>query len=123
MNSLVEAFAGVTSGTLGAMGMGGGGILIIYLTIFANVAQRKAQGINLIFFIPMALVSIFVYARKKLIEWKIAIPACVAGMTGALIGAWLSSIIDGYWLSKIFAVLLFLIGLKQLFGKYEKKSA
>ena len=45
-------FAAIASGILGAMGMGGGGILMIYLTVFAGLEQSLAQGINLLFFIP-----------------------------------------------------------------------
>ena len=43
--------AGLFSGILGSMGLGGGGILIIYLSLFTATEQLKAQGINLIFFI------------------------------------------------------------------------
>ena len=36
---------------LAGMGVGGGGILIIYLTLFKNLPQATAQGINLLFFV------------------------------------------------------------------------
>ena len=117
MNILLEALAGIISGILGAMGLGGGSVLIIYLTLFANFSQSEAQGVNLIFFLPIAFLAIAVYSKKKLILWDIAIPAILLGIVGALIGSQLSSILPSYVLKKIFGIFLLIIGLKQIFNK------
>lgn len=114
--------AGIVSGIFASMGLGGGGILIIYLTIFAGIEQSVAQGINLVFFIPISIVAIIIYYKKKLISWKIAITASIFGIIGAISGALLSSIIDSSILSKIFGGLLFVIGLNQLFSRKKSKS-
>lgn len=120
MNWLIMAVAGLTSGALGAMGLGGGGILIIYLKVFTNVEQLRAQGINLLFFIPMAVVSAIIYSRKGLISWKVVIPASIAGIPGAMLGAYLSSFIGGELLAKAFGLLLFVIGITQIIKKDTK---
>ena len=99
---------------------GGGGVLIIYLTLFLGMEQGIAQGVNLIFFIPSAVIALIVYSRKKMIAWKAAIPAAVLGVAGAWLGTYLSSLIDGYWLSKLFGGLLLIMGVMQLFYKKEK---
>ena len=44
---------GALSGVIGALGMGGGGVLIIFLSAFAGLDQLKAQGINLLFFLGL----------------------------------------------------------------------
>ena len=62
--------AGLFSGILGGMGLGGGGILIIYLSLFTDIKQLTAQGINLLFFIPIGLIALTIYAFKKQIKWK-----------------------------------------------------
>ncbi len=121
MNWLWSALAGTASGILGAMGMGGGGILIIYLTLFAGVEQGMAQGINLLFFIPSAVIALIIYWKKKLIDWKTAFLCSSLGVVGALAGSWLSTIIDGAILGKLFGVLLLIMGIKQLF--YKKAPA
>ena len=41
--------AGLLSGIIGAMGLGGGAVLIIYLSVFTDMPQLKSQGINLLF--------------------------------------------------------------------------
>ena len=48
----LSSIAAILSGVFAAMGFGGGSIFIIYLTLFENLPQTLAQGINLIFFIP-----------------------------------------------------------------------
>ena len=68
--NIIALLAGLLSGIIGAMGLGGGAVLIIYLTLFAETKQLQAQGINLLFFIPIALVAVLIYSKKKQIKWK-----------------------------------------------------
>ena len=52
---------GAAAGVLGGMGMGGGAILIPMLTVFFSVDQINAQAVNLVAFIPMAIVSLAIH--------------------------------------------------------------
>ena len=61
---------GLLSGAAASMGFGGGFVLIIYLTVFLNIDQITAQGVNLLFFLPVALVSIIIHQKNRLIKWK-----------------------------------------------------
>ena len=83
---LLIAAAGLVSGALGAMGLGGGGILILCLTAFAGMEQVTAQGVNLLLFIPTALLALIPYFRKKLICTRALLPAIGAGLAGSLLG-------------------------------------
>jgi uncharacterized membrane protein YfcA len=111
------AAATLLSGALGSMGLGGGGVLIIYLTLGAGLSQRAAQGLNLLLFIPCAIIALFIYLRKGLIHRKTALLSAAFGLIGAVAGTFLSGIMDAGILRKIFAVMLLIIGLKELFGK------
>lgn len=117
----VIILAGFFSGVLGAMGLGGGGVLIIYLTLFENIEQSLAQGINLIFFIPGALIAFFYYIKKRMIKFKIVLPAAITGIIGAFLGSYLSNLVNGFILSKIFGTMLLVMGIKQIFFKTNKK--
>lgn len=117
MSSISTFLAGTLSGILGAMGLGGGGILIIYLTIFEHLEQTKSQGINLIFFIPTAIIAVIIYSNKKLISWKFVLISSLIGIPGAILGSYTSSIIDNSILRKIFGLLLLIMGSMQLFRK------
>ena len=114
-NILIDSIFGFFSGILAAMGLGGGGVLILCLTVFDNVDQLKAQGINLFFFIPISFIAIIFYIKKKFILWKIVIPCVLIGIPYALLGSYVSQFLDKVLLSKIFAGLLLIIGLLQLF--------
>ncbi len=114
--------AGLFSGIIGGMGLGGGAVLIIYLSVFKDVEQLKAQGINLLFFIPIALVAVIIYALKKQIKWKLTIPIAIGGILGAAGGFFLTDIIGGNFTAKLFGGFLILLGIKEIFSKQSKGS-
>lgn len=122
MNLLWNALAGIASGLIGSMGLGGGGVLVLYLVLVLNMNQVEAQGINLIFFIPIAIVSLVIHSKNHLIQWKKAIPLILTGLLGVGIGTFVLGKIDPTILRKIFAVFLFIIGAHELLT-IKKKTA
>ncbi|MBQ6826239.1 MAG: sulfite exporter TauE/SafE family protein [Clostridia bacterium] len=114
--------AGLFSGILGSMGLGGGTVLVIYLSLIKDTEQLKAQGINLLFFIPIAIFSVIIYSVKKQIKWKLCLKLASFGLIGAFIGKLLSEHLGGEITAKIFGVLLILIGLSEIFMKPKEKN-
>jgi uncharacterized membrane protein YfcA len=108
------------TGIFASMGLGGGMVLIVYLTVFVGFSQIAAQGINLVFFIPIAIISLVLHTKNKLVEWKKAVPAVLWGTAAVIISAWLANRIEQSLLSKAFGIFLILMGLKELFFKSEK---
>jgi uncharacterized membrane protein YfcA len=117
--NLLAAFG---AGALGAMGLGGGGILVIYLTLALSTGQLEAQGINLLFFLPCAAISIIINGCRKLVDWKQALWIALGGLPAVFAGIWLSGCLDGKWLRFIFAGFLVLLGLKELFAKSKQPT-
>ena len=89
--NIAALLAGLFSGILGAMGLGGGAVLIIYLTLFTETDQLTAQGINLLFFIPCALLAVTIYAFKRKIKWRITLRIAAWGILGTALGLSLTS--------------------------------
>lgn len=116
---IIDLLAGFASGVLGAMGLGGGAILLIYLALFKDVNQFSAQGINLIFFIPIAIFSVIMYAIKKQIKWKTVLWLVVAGLIGAAVGVWVSKVIGTKIVAKIFGGLLSVAGAFQIISAFK----
>lgn len=112
--------AGLMSGIIGGMGLGGGAVLIIYLTVFKNVEQLRAQGINLLFFVPIATLAVIIYSFKKQIKWRVTLPLAIGGLIGAIGGFFLTDILGGNFTSKLFGGFLIILGLKELFTKSKK---
>lgn len=68
--TILNIIIGIVSGLVSGMGMGGGTILILCLSLFLGKDQHIAQGANLIFFIPTSITSIITNIKQKLIKWK-----------------------------------------------------
>ncbi len=117
----VPLIAGFLSGVLGAMGMGGGGVLLIYLTAFASLEQLNAQGINLLFFLPIGLLAVITYALKKQILWKTVFLLWAGGIVGAVSGYICARFIGSFYLSRLFAIFLIFFGISQFFQKSKKE--
>lgn len=117
MSWILSAIASFFAGLLGSMGMGGGGILVIFLALSTQLPQATIQGINLLFFIPIAILSVIIYQKNKLIKWKVVIPFALVGVCVSILGAYLSNSLDDIWLKRGFGVLLLIMGLRELFSK------
>lgn len=108
---------GTILGFLSGIGIGGGSLLILWLTIVLEMPQAMARGINLLFFIPSALVACFFRWRQGALDLKTVLPAVICGCIAAGIFSWLSTMLDTRLLQKIFGGLLIITGLRELFYK------
>jgi len=111
---------GLISGIISGMGIGGGTILIPSIIIFTTLTQKQAQGINLIVFIPIAIVALFTHFKNKNIDFKIAVPLIIFGLIGAFLGSNIAVNISSNVLRLLFSVFLFSMGFYELFKKAKK---
>ena len=113
---LLFALCGAISGILGGMGMGGGTLLIPMLTIFFGVGQHEAQAINLVSFIPMAALALFIHAKNGRVKkeglWLLILPAVALSVGGSFLAAAAPAGI----LKKIFGGFLVALGVFQFFS-------
>lgn len=114
---MIHAIAGVLSGILASMGLGGGFVLLVWLTLRNGMPQREAQGVNLLFFLPIALISVIMHIRAGIIDKKLVLSLIPGGIIGSVLGTVASSMISNDLLRKIYAVFLLIFGLRELFGK------
>lgn len=108
---------GALSGIIASMGLGGGFVLLIWLTLFQDTAQRTAQGINLLFFLPIAIISIIMHRRAGLIDKKLVMSLIPGGVIGAVLGTIGSQALGNELLRKLYAVFLLAFGLRELFRR------
>jgi len=113
MNIIWLILAGVVSGVIGGMGMGGGTLLIPILTIFLSFEQKNAQAINLLVFIPMAIVALIIHIKNKLVDLKVGVPIICSGVIFSIAGSMLAGLLGNEILQKIFGVFLLGIGINQ----------
>ena len=118
-----RAFFLILSGIAGSMGLGAGTVLIIYLTVFENIPQTKAQGINLLFSLPVAALSIIIYKKKGLIAFDGLVRLILFGVLGAVAGYLILDHMSANLLPKIFGAVLILLALYQLFSGRKKSDS
>lgn len=118
----MNAIIGLLTGLAASMGLGGGFILIIYLTVFGGVESLAARAANLVFFIPIAILSVILHGRNGLIEWKIMPRILVSGVIGAAAGTFLGLFINPRIIEICFGVLIAVTGIRELFHKKKYKD-
>ena len=119
------ALVGFAAGTISGMGIGGGAILIPALTMIFGMQQQNAQHINLLYFIPTALLAVRVHKKNDNIESR-GLPSLVLwGLVGALPGALIAVKLDANFLRKGFAIFLLAMAafeIKKGYLKWKEKT-
>lgn len=105
---------GFFTGVLASMGLGGGFILVVWLTLFMHVEQRVAQGVNLLFFLPIALISLAIHLKNGLVNKALVKKLALGGVLGAVIGTFTAQHMGNDFLRILFALFLLGFGLREL---------
>lgn len=113
---------GLASGIISGMGIGGGAILIPALVIFVKPGQHIAQSVNLLFFIPTAIIALIIHIKNRRIDLKMALPIIITGLFGAFIGSRLAVSLPGPVLRKWFGIFLLVMGGYEMVRKGKKEA-
>ena len=116
---MVNFLVGTVLGFLSGLGIGGGSLLLLWMTLILGADPDLARVMNLMFFLPCAFVATAFRWKQAKPEWHHILPAAGAGLLGAVIGNLLSSGIDKELLRKAFGILFLLAGWKEL--RYRPK--
>ena len=106
---------------LTGLGVGSGGLYILYLTLLRDMPQGEAQGLNLIFFIAASVAAAVINIIKKRVSFTAVLLFSVTGVLGTLLGAKLASVLDAKTLSIVFGVLLVMAGVAGIFVRQKGK--
>lgn len=112
---------GILLGFLSGLGIGGGSLLMLWLTLVLGMDHTSARGINMLFFIPSALIACLFRWKQGALKWKQVLPAIIAGCAAAAGFSWLSMYLDTAAIKKLFGILLITTGLRELF--YRPRNA
>ncbi|MCL1845848.1 MAG: sulfite exporter TauE/SafE family protein [Defluviitaleaceae bacterium] len=123
MSWLLYIIVGFASGIVSGMGIGGGAILIPALTIFLDIEQQKAQNINLLYYIPTALIALRVHKKEGNIEKKGLTPLILCAIPGTIAGALIAINIDANYLRKGFAVFLLCMAIYELKKGLDRRKS
>lgn len=112
---------GTLLGFLSGLGIGGGSLLIIWLSTVLDKDPFIARSINLMFFIPSAIIACILRRKKEQLNLNTALPGILSGCVFALLGYWISTKLDVELLKKLFGAILLFVGAKELL--YRPRNA
>ena len=114
---VLDLAAAAVLGILSGLGLGGGSLLLLYLTA-RGMAPEEARLVSLLFFFPASLLSALT-AREKC-PVRPLLPGIAAGAAGAALGALLAGITDPEPFRKALGALLILLGVREVFHRKPK---
>jgi uncharacterized membrane protein YfcA len=117
MQWLLPLLLGFGAGVLSAWGVGGGTLLLLFMTLFLDVEQKTAQGINLLFFLPTAAASLIAQRKSGYVD-RAALPRLIPfAMLSALAAALFAAKVDVTFLRPAFGIFLLFAALSMVLRK------
>ena len=107
---------------LSGLGIGGGGLFVVFLNFFTDISQLNVQGINLLFFIFSATSAVLVHLMRRRIYIFAVIVMILFGIVGAVGGIFLARYVNDGLLRKIFGVMLVISGMLALQQKNKNEQ-
>ncbi len=117
--NLLGFLVGAATGVLSGCGVGGGTLLVLYLTAAAGLEQYQAGGVNLMYFLACAAPALVSHARRGRVEWQGVVWCLVLGIPAAIAAGAVAGQLDVGLLRRLFGVLLLYVGVQEL-GKRQQ---
>jgi uncharacterized membrane protein YfcA len=110
--SIIDAVVSFICALSASMGVGSGGLLIVYLSLARSVSQKDAQGINLIFFVITMSLSLVFHKFKKRVETHDILYVLLPALPACILGSFAAKGVNQDTLKTLFGVFLILCGTK-----------
>ena len=117
---VIHILIGTLLGFLSGLGVGGGSLLMLWLTLVSGFPQTDARVMNLMFFVPCALIASLFRWKQTKPDRKLTLWAVAGGLIGALTGNFLHTRLDLELLKKGLGILFLVCGAKELFYRERK---
>lgn len=108
---------GAATGVLAGCGVGGGTLLLLYMTALGGVSFADAKWINLLFFTVTAVIALISHIKNKLIDYRATIICALCGIVTAIPAALFAQTLQEGALSKIFGALFIIAGIREVLAK------
>ncbi len=117
---LVCLLVGTVLGFLSGLGVGGGSLLVLWLTLVLGKDPGVARGVNLLFFLPAAAIACLFHRKQGRLDPREILPAVAAGCVCAGVFSLLSARMELELLKKLFGGLLIVTGARELLYRPKK---
>ncbi|MGN6799560.1 MAG: TSUP family transporter [Gaiellaceae bacterium] len=103
------AFGVAVGATSGLLGVGGGTLMVPFLTLAAGLSQHAAEATSLLVVLPTAVVASIVLRRRGVGDLGLALRFGTLGAIGSVLGALLALALPGHVLKLVFGGFLLLV--------------
>lgn len=108
----LAAFGVGTGAAAGLLGVGGGILMVPFLTLAVGLSQHAAEATSLVVVLPTAIVASLALRRRGIGDLGLALRFGVVGALGGAAGAVLALALPAATLRVVFAIFLALVGLR-----------
>ncbi len=126
MDKLFSKLSGAAMATvialLSGLGVGSGGLLVIWLTMAEGMDAESARGLNLLFFVFSASSALLVHLLKGRVKFSLTVLLSAFACIGTLAGTYIGSHLDPLWIKRIFGAMLLISGVYALAGNIFKSK-
>lgn len=111
--SLLSVIIGTITGILSGLGIGGGSLLVLYLTAIGGMSPYYAGGINLLYFIGCAPTALWSHLRNKQIHIQTTLWCTLGGLITVFLSSWVAGHMETEMLKRLFGIFLLLIAVRE----------
>ncbi|MFV0519376.1 MAG: TSUP family transporter [Lachnospirales bacterium] len=112
MKKIISFIIGLLNGVFGA---GAGALLVPFLKKSFNLESKKAHATSILIILIVSIITTFTLFLKTGVNLKEYLFLATGGVIGGLIAGTLLKNIQNKWLTKIFALILIVVGGRMLF--------
>lgn len=118
MNYLLAGAIGLLGGiSSGLFGVGGGIVMVPAMVLLMKTKIEVAIGTSLVVIVPTAFTGAFKHSLQGNLDWRLALALAPLALLGGWTGAWLTTVLGGTALKRLFGLLLIGVGTRLLFYK------
>ena len=106
---------------LSGLGVGSGGLLVIWLTLIGGMDAERARGLNLLFFVFSAGAAFMIHALRGRVKLSLAASLSLLACLGTLVGTYIGLRVDALWLKRVLGAMLTASGGSAIIGMLKDK--
>lgn len=117
---VIQGTIGILLGFLAGLGTGGGSLLMVWLVTILDTPAEDARIINLLFFIPCALIASIYRWKQNCLSLRTVLPGACAGCISAGAAFLFFQNMNSGSLQILFGIFLIMAGIREIFYRPRK---
>ena len=117
--AILDFLISVLVASLAGMGIGGGGLLVIWLVLVREMPSQSAQAVNLVFFVVSAVCALPIHLKRRSLDAHRILFLTASAIPGVWVGCQLASVLPETAARRCFGYFLLLSGIMQAYRQIK----